>query len=295
MKNVSEIHVRENSGEEMLDGMAPDFPYISTRALLDRYSVLWHWHKAVELFYMESGSLEYETPQGKHIFPTGSGGLVNTGVLHRTCPLSSDAPTIQKLHIFDAALLYSDVGGRIYQKYFAPILTDGGVEIIPLLPDDSKQAKLLELLRDSFSLDENEPGYELRLRTILSDIWLGLAELNHSTVGSSKLPDEKIKLMMLYIHENYPYSVKISDIAAAGFVSERECYRAFQATLHTSPGEYLRMYRLQIACKMLRETDKSITYISQSCGFGSSSFFGKAFLAHFGTTPTEYRRSCSIS
>lgn len=98
--------------------------------------------------------------------------------------------------------------------------------------------------------------------------------------------------MMIYIHENYQDNIKIADIASAGFVSEREYFRAFQDSLHTTPGEYLRTYRLQKACVMLRESGDSITRVSQTCGFGSSSFFGKAFLAHFGVTPTQYRRSC---
>ena len=62
-----------------------------TCAELDKYvgkSVPWHWHKAVELFYMESGALEYHTPKGKLVFPAGSGGFVNSNVLHRTRALS---------------------------------------------------------------------------------------------------------------------------------------------------------------------------------------------------------------
>lgn len=62
-----------------------DFPYIASYAELDKYEGVtapWHWHPAVELFYMESGTLEYTTPTGKWVFPAGSGGLVNSNVLH---------------------------------------------------------------------------------------------------------------------------------------------------------------------------------------------------------------------
>lgn len=122
------------------------------------------------MFYIESGTLEYETPQGKQSFPTGSGGLVNTGVLHRSQPLDSAVPTIQKLHIFDASFLYGDAGGRIHRKYFAPVLIDSSVEIIPLMPDDPAHTELLEGIRSSFLLDERKPGYELELRAVLSGI-----------------------------------------------------------------------------------------------------------------------------
>lgn len=78
MKNIQSIEFYTGSKEELLPGFASDFPYIASRAELDKYTgryVPWHWHKTVELFYMESGSLEYDTPGGKLLFPAGSGGM----------------------------------------------------------------------------------------------------------------------------------------------------------------------------------------------------------------------------
>ena len=61
MKDITNIEFRSGSKEERLPGFAPDFPYIASRAELDKYIgrfVPWHWHKTVELFYVESGVLE---------------------------------------------------------------------------------------------------------------------------------------------------------------------------------------------------------------------------------------------
>ena len=87
MKNIHSIEFYTGSKEELLPGFEKDFPYIASRAELDKYIghyVPWHWHKTVELFYMESGSIEYDTPGGKLLFPAGSGGIVNSNVLHMT-------------------------------------------------------------------------------------------------------------------------------------------------------------------------------------------------------------------
>ena len=43
------------------------------------------------------------------------------------------------------------------------------------------------------------------------------------------------------------------------------------------------------ACKLLLETDRTVTDIAQSCGFGTSSYFGAQLHAETGCTPTEYR------
>lgn len=81
MINIQGIELVEGGNEELLPGFSMDFPYIATCAELDKYidsTVPWHWHSTVELFYMESGCLEYTTPKGKWIFPAGSGGFINS-------------------------------------------------------------------------------------------------------------------------------------------------------------------------------------------------------------------------
>ncbi len=65
MKNIHSIAFYTGSKEELLPDFEEDFPYIASRAELDKYIgrfVPWHWYKTVELFYMESGCLEYNTP-----------------------------------------------------------------------------------------------------------------------------------------------------------------------------------------------------------------------------------------
>ena len=101
--------------------------------------------------------------------------------------------------------------------------------------------------------------------------------------------DEKIKRMMVYIHTHYAERITAPQIAAAGYCSERECYRTFQTCLRTTPTEYLRTVRLQSACKLLMETDTPVTEIAQACGLGSSSYFGRLLRQEIGLSPSAYR------
>ena len=59
--------------------------------------------------------------------------------------------------------------------------------------------------------------------------------------------------------------------------------------IHISPGAYLKEYRLQMACTMLRNTSETITTVSQNCGFHSASYFGKVFHSQMGCTPYEFK------
>lgn len=295
MKVIHNIEFYSGSKEEKLPDFSNDFPYIASRVELDKYMgkfVPWHWHKAVELFYMESGELEYYTPNGKMVFPAGSGGMVNSNVLHMTKPNMENDKNVQLLHIFDASIIAGEQGNLIGQKYVMPIVAAPQLEIIALYPSDPIQAKVLERIEESFHLSKQDFGYEIRLREALSKIWLSLFELSRQAIEEKEEYDkrnDKIKLMMVYIHEHYAEKISIRELAAAAFLSERECFRVFHDCLHMTPIEYMRSYRLQMACQMLVKGDEPITYIGHACGLGSSSYFGKVFREYVGCTPMQYR------
>ena len=248
MKNIHSIEFYTGSREELLPGFEKDFPYIATRAELDKYIggyVPWHWHRTVELFYMESGSIEYDTPGGKILFPAGSGGMINSNVLHMTKAISQKEKNIQLLHIFDVSLLAGEQGSRIEQKYITPIITVPQIEVIPLFPGNAEEERILKLLAASFRISSDE---------------------------------------------FYREKLSISELAAAAYLSERECYRVFHDCLHMTPVEYITTYRLQIACQMLAKGQEPVTVISHECGLGSSSYFGKVFREYAHCSPIEYRK-----
>lgn len=295
MRNVQGVEFHVGSREEFFPEFAADFPYIASRAELDKYAgglAPWHWHRPVELFYMESGLLEYETLGGRVLFPAGSGGLVNANVLHMTRVLGQTEENIQLLHIFDVSLLAGEQGSRIEQKYITPVTADSQIEILPLFPEDKEQQQVLNLIREAFRIPAGQFGYEIRLRQALSEIWLRLFEQARPILAKGGEPQKRngqIKQMMIYVREHYSEKISISELAAAAYLSERECFRVFHDCLHMTPVEYIKSYRLQEACRQLAREQKPVTAVSHACGLGSSSYFGKVFREYMGCTPTQYR------
>ena len=295
MKTVNSIALT-NSQEEQLPGFSPDFPYIATCARLEEYIepvVPWHWHPAVELFYMESGTLEYATPNGKWVFPAGSGGFVNSNVLHSTAVHPSGEETVQLLHLFVPELLSGGQDSRMDRLYLYPLVNGADIEVIPLSPEDPVQASVLQSIRSIFDLEETAWGYEMTVRNRLADIWLQLLELVRPALevrSGSRETDEKMKAMLRFIHAHYTQPVPVEDIARAAHVSRRVCFRLFRENLRMSPLEYMTDYRLRKACSLLAETDAPVTAIALDCGLGSSSYFGKVFRQRFGCSPMEFRK-----
>ena len=296
MKHIRNIQLIDGSNEELLPGFSADFPYTAICAELSGWidpAVPWHWHRSVELFYMESGTLEYTTPDGKWVFPAGSGGFVNSNILHTTRVVSGDNAAVQLLHQIDPDLISGGRVNRIEAKYIRPLITAPGAGLIALYPDQPEHAGLLQDIRSAFDISDADWGYELTLRHRLTDIWLRLFELARPSMQAAhknRDADEKIKAMMLYIHEHYPEPIPVEQIAAAAHISRRGCFRLFRENLHMSPLEYMTGYRLQKAYQLLLESDESLTQIAYGCGLGSSSYFGKIFREHFGCTPAQCRK-----
>lgn len=172
-------------------------------------------------------------------------------------------------------------------------MTDrSGLEMICLSPEEPGQAALLQKIQAGFELEEGSWGYEITLRQLLTEVWLGLLELacaETEDIHKNKDTAEKMKAMMSYIQDHYTEMIAVDCLAREAHISKRVCFRLFQENLHMSPLEYMREYRLRKACMELIETEKSITEIASDCGFGSSSYFGKLFREHFNCSPVRYR------
>lgn len=296
MKKIRQIQFHAGSQEELLPDFGMDFPYIASRAELDQYPdhfVPWHWHKAVELFYVESGEVEYNLPSGKICFPAGSGGLLNSNILHASRGISLINENVEFCHIFDASLIAGGRGSRIEEKYVLPLITVPQAEMIALYPGNPVHQEILKMIRNAFDISEKEFGFEIHLRAVLSEIWIRIFQQSVPLLAQPpklRKNNDKIKDLMIYVHQHYSEKLVISQLASAVFLSERECFRIFQECLHMTPMQYIQNYRLQMACQMLAETRASVTEISHACGLGSSSYFGKVFREYMNCTPGEYRQ-----
>jgi len=295
MRNVVSVEFYPGSQEERLPGVSPQFPHLTSRSVPNHYpagGAPWHWHKSLELFYVEQGELVYHTPHEQRRFRAGMGGMVNSNVLHRTQTDPQGEESVLLLHLFDPALVAGIPGGEVEQRYVEPLLCAPGLELVTLDPAVLQQKETLALLRESLTLDETAFGYALKVQAMLCEIWLRLVEQVHppqESVPTTNTASEKVKQMMVYLNAHAAEKLTVPELAAASFCSERECYRLFRDCLHTTPTAYLQNIRLQAACKLLIETDASMTDITQRCGLGSSSYFGAQFREAFGCTPSAYR------
>lgn len=94
-----------------------------------------------------------------------------------------------------------------------------------------------------------------------------------------------------YIETNYSYPITVEEIASYVGISRSHLFRSFQNYMNRSPKEYLTEYRIKQACRLLRETNLSVSAIAYSVGFENNLYFSKAFRKQKGESPSEYRKS----
>lgn len=93
-----------------------------------------------------------------------------------------------------------------------------------------------------------------------------------------------------YIQFHYFQNIGIDDIAKAVGISRSHLYRVFMSNVGQSPIDYLTAFRIEEACKLLRQTALSISEIAVSVGFFDQFYFSRVFKKIKGVPPSRYLR-----
>ena len=89
--------------------------------------------------------------------------------------------------------------------------------------------------------------------------------------------------------------LRCAQLALACRISDKYFQQLFKSAYGMTPIDFLTRKRLQKARQLLVETDAPIGDIAQRCGFSSLYYFSRVFKASQGQSPSEYRKSASIT
>ena len=143
-----------------------------------------------------------------------------------------------------------------------------------------------ELIRREDATDDEFA--EIAITAIVNKIIAIL--LRNADKKKTGLKSKNIRNAVSYIRYNFREPLTLSDVAEMFHVTPSYFCRQFKKYTNATFKEYILSQRLNYAMNQIKLTDKSITEISFESGFSSSAYFSKAFLEHFGKTPSEFRR-----
>lgn len=108
----------------------------------------------------------------------------------------------------------------------------------------------------------------------------------HSSVNL--MDAKRINEVMNYIMQNYSEDVKIEEAAALSGLTKASFCRYFKSKTHKTFSYFLNEVRIQNACKLLVNTDRTVSQICYDCGYNNISHFNRQFKLITGLTATEY-------
>ena len=102
-------------------------------------------------------------------------------------------------------------------------------------------------------------------------------------------PAELVDNVMIYLRENYDKPIDFSAIATMQAISPSYLTRLFHDRVGTSPSKYLTDYRMNMARKLLMDSQLSVREIAERVGYPDPFHFSKSFKNLFGVSPAQYR------
>lgn len=106
-----------------------------------------------------------------------------------------------------------------------------------------------------------------------------------------KLEDnERLNKIYQYLDMHYKEKIRLSDVASLVCMAEESFSRFFSKLMKRTFFSFLNEYRINIACKLLVETDLQLAQISDRSGYESTSFFFRQFKKYKNCSPLHYRK-----
>ena len=287
-------------GKELVSHGSAAFPIACYMDDLSASSVPWHWHEELEFALVAEGVLSISVGGSNITVEKGSGIFINTEILH-SMQNGEDSPCLLHSIVFHGRLVGGSIDSIFWQKYLRPLLNSAALPFALLNQNIKWQKEALLLAERTWQDRAGEAsGYEFSVRSTLSRILCLL--FSHCSLTETKEPtkkalreNERIKLMLQYIHGHFSEELTVPQIAQSALISDSECLRCFKNTIGTSPIRYVKQYRLQRAAELLNSSTATVTDVAAKCGFQEMSYFARAFREFYHMSPSDYRKRHMLS
>lgn len=293
---ISMVMIVERLNEKRKHGTS-DFP--SAMYLLDRlhprYVMTPHWHVEYEILHVECGTFML-TLNGEEIaMNKGDLGFFPSGVIHSGYPKRG---CVYKCLVFNMGLIENS--SFSFDSIIRTISEDHiQIKKTIRLEEYEKLEDIRRPVESIFAVAEFQTEIsKLQLVADLLSLFSALYK-EHMYIepfpesGRSKRRIIQIKRSLELIHSSYSRQITLEEMAAAAGLSEKYFCSFFKKLINKTPVEYLNLFRIEQACSMMTDSDKSLMEISMDCGFTDYSYFSRVFAKVTGESPATYRKSHS--
>ncbi len=280
MKAILE-DIKSNKGTSSFHAFRYQVPYFQFK---------WHYHPEYELTYIVKGKGYRIVGDSYEYFTDGDLVLLGSNLPHTWSgksndDIDSDAVVIQFSNEFIAPFL------ELNESISIKNMLEKAIRGISFEADESIVSKIINLST------ANGMDRIINLISILDD----LSKKQTKRIASntfhnvvSKKNEIRINKVCLFIQNNFYNKISLKEVADLVYLTESNFCKFFKKATGKTYSDYLNELRINEACRLLVQSDKSIIQISFDCGFETLSYFNRVFLNKKGVTPSKYRKSKTI-
>lgn len=234
-----------------------------------------------QLFYVNSGAGFLETEAYAAKVRAGSGFVIFPDVPYSFTTVGEEA----------ASLTWVTFSGFRVDHYLSR------AAIWPARPvfDDPK-GEVGKKLNDLYMKSHRLPNRYCKMMSALYDIFAYLLDNNEPKKPES-YKDFKDTANYLtafaarYVERNYMNPITVDDLANRLGITRKHLCAVFNRVLQITPKQFIILYRIEKACKLLLSSNQSIQEIAEAVGYTNQFYFSKEFKRIVGKSPSEYRNS----
>lgn len=253
-----------------------------------------HHHAEFEIGLIKAGTGIYKVGDREYPIEKGDIFLFSTDEHHCITEISGeDEMVIMNIH-FAPRLVWSQRG--IFNTELLKIFLERKSGFSNRLRSDDELTKRVRthMLNAEKEFFDASPQYELMVKVNLLSILVELTrslgdEINETDIGAKSASFEKMYGTMDYIDNNISKDLELSELAAIAGMNKTYFSTLFKKLNGMSPWDYITVRRIDLARKLLSESDRNILDIAMQCGFNNTANFNRAFRKVTGKTPKEMR------
>jgi AraC-like DNA-binding protein/mannose-6-phosphate isomerase-like protein (cupin superfamily) len=248
-----------------------------------------HTHRAYEIIFVLDGELLYFVEDRTYKLTAGSILCIPANSLHQNVTVDKTkyrAIMIRFSKDFVQTHMDTDDASFFYSCYYK-------TRALKLNQEQTEEIK--ELCLNMFNeFNTKDPGYEYYCHALLVQLVIkvkrfSLVASEDSRVDYPNYLHMKISKIAGFINANYTEQITLKNVAEEFGISEYYLSRNFRTVTGFSFSEYVNTTRINMAKKLLRDTNMKITRIAEETGFNTITHFGRMFKSMTGCSPKTFR------
>lgn len=108
--------------------------------------------------------------------------------------------------------------------------------------------------------------------------------------GQSEDRESIVSKAIVFIENNYMHPITVGDIVDYIKLDRTYFYRLFKKETRRSPEQFLMEYRIEQACRLIRQSNFTFAAIAEYVGLNNQQYFSRLFKKIIGMTPGEYKK-----